>query len=106
MRVARSGQAFFVAFPRRIGDLLLPHDINLEQDYEIAVSVSLGDEDFKNFITDMVADRQFIEDYYDRCAEGEVWKCLLVRQQGKRDGILLIPKDRCHVKYAAYYPGV
>ena len=53
----------------------------------------------------MVADRQFIEDNCDLCSVGSVWKCLLVQQKGKKDGVLVVPTDRCYVKYAAYYTG-
>jgi hypothetical protein len=51
----------------------------------------------------MVADRQFIEDNGELCSIGSVWRCLLVQQKGKKDGVLVIPVDQCFVKYAAYY---
>lgn len=99
-----SGQAYFVHEPRRIEDLITPHDINVEQDYEIVAAVNLGAMDYQNFITDMCADRQFIEDHYMQCCgTGEPLKCLLVRQHGKRDGVLIVPADRCYIKCAAYY---
>lgn len=100
-----TGCAFFVDFPRTIEDLIVPHDINMEQEYEIVATAKLGAMDFENFVTDMVADRQFIEDNCDLCSVGEVWKCLLIQQNGKKDGVLVIPADRCYVKYAAYYTG-
>ncbi len=99
-----SGQAYFVNNPRRIEDLIIPHDVNAEQEYEIAATVNLGAMDYQNFITDMRADRQFIEDYYKHCCgAGDKLKCLLVRRHGKRDGVLIVPKDRCYIKCAAYY---
>ena len=52
------------------------------------------------FITDMLADRQFLEDYSDLCNEGEIWRCIHVKQRGQSGGILVVP-DGCYVKYAA-----
>lgn len=104
--MAKSGRAYFVDFPRRMEDLVIPHDINEEQDYEIVARVSLGAIDYQNFITDMAADRRFIEDHHTQCEMGSVWKCLLVQQQGKNDGVLVVPADRCYIKYAAYYTGL
>ena len=77
----RTGRAFFVDFPRIMEDLKALHDINAEQDFEIVATVKLGAIDFENFVTDMVADRQFIEDNCDLCSVGGVWKCLLVQQK-------------------------
>ena len=39
----------------------------------------------------MDADRQFIEDHADLCADGAVKKCLLVKQKGKGAEILVVP---------------
>ena len=58
--------------------------------------------DYKNFVTDLLADRQFLSDHGSRCRRGEVWSCLLVRPRGKEDGILVMPKDGCFVGWAAY----
>ena len=103
--MCKTGKAYFVDLPRVLDDLIVPHDILAEQDYEIVATVKLGKMDYENFVTDMIADRQFIEDTFELCSEGEVWKCLLVQQKGEKDGVLLIPTDRCYVKYAAYYSG-
>ena len=103
--VNKTGRAFFVAFPRIMEDLKVLHDIKKEQEYEIMATVKLGATDYENFITDMGADRQFIEDHCDVCSVGRIWKCLLVQQKGKKDGVLVIPIDQCFVKYAAYYAG-
>ena len=98
----KTGTANFVSFPRVASDLQRPHLAASEQAYEIVKSVSLGKMDYDNFFSDMVADRQFIEDYADLCCVGSVWKCLFVHQRGKADGILIVPTDDCYVKYAAY----
>ena len=58
--------------------------------------------DYENFITDMLADRQFIEDSADLCEKGEVWRCLLVQKRGCQDGVLVLPEEGCFVGYAAY----
>ena len=98
----RTGKAYFVSFPRILLDLQKPHLITSEQPYKIVKTVSLGKMDYDNFCSDMVADRQFIEDYADLCCVGPVWKCLFVHQRGKTDGVLIVPTDGCYVKYAAY----
>ena len=50
-----------------------------------------------------VAFPRIIEDNGELCSIGSVWRCLLVQQKGKKDGVLVIPVDQCFVKYAAYY---
>ena len=98
----KSGSACFIRHPRTIGDLMQPHLHKHEREYQIVKTIELGKMDYENFITDMLADRQFIEDYADLCCVGSVWKCLFVHQRGKADGILIVPTDDCYVKYAAY----
>ena len=56
----RTGFAYFVESPRIIEDLLAPHPIEQETQYEIVKTVKLAKIDYENFITDMIADRQFI----------------------------------------------
>ena len=67
------------------------------------MQVKLAKIDYENFITDMLADRQFIEDHAALCAKGEVWRCILVQQRGHADGVLVMPEDGCFVGWAAYY---
>lgn len=100
----RTGYAYFVDFPRVLSDLQKPHLMKSEHAYEIVKTVAFGKMDYDNFCTDMLVDRQFIEDYYDLCGTGSVWKCLFVHQRGKTDGILIVPTDDCYVKYATYLP--
>ena len=92
--------AYFVYEPRTSADLLQPHDIRLERPFQIAATVTLSAMDYENFITDLLADRSFLEKHAGECSEGEVWQCILVRQRNQKDGILVIP-DGCYVKYAA-----
>ena len=100
-----TGYAYFVERPRRIDDLMVPHPIEKERPYRIVTEVQLPSIDYENFITDMLADRQFIEDYGCRCNKGEVWDCLFVRRRGQRDGVLVMPESGCFVGWAANYFG-
>lgn len=98
-------RAYFVRYPRRIDDLRKPHLADREQPYKIVKTVTLSAIDFENFITDMAADRQFIEDNAALCTNGEPMKCLLVKQRGKPGGVLVIPDTpqyKAYVKLAAY----
>lgn len=102
----QTGYAYFVMSPRIVEDLFVPHPIELEQAFEVVKVIKLGAIDYENFVTDLVADRQFIEDYADLCAKGEVWKCLLVQKRGRKDGVLVMPDAGCYVRFAAYWGGV
>ena len=97
------GYAYFVERPRRIEDLMVPHLIELERPYRIVTEIQLPVIDYENFITDMLADRQFIEDHGRRCKKSEVWACLLVRRRGQPNGVLVMPEDGCFVGWAAYF---
>ena len=57
--------------------------------------------DYKNFITDMLADRQFIEDASPLCAEGPVFRCIQVQTPFCRDSVLVVPERGRFVKWAA-----
>ena len=98
--MGKENRADFVYSPRTAEELLRPHDLNSEKPFQIVHTVSLSAMSYENFITDMLADRQFLEDYADLCSEGEIWRCILVKQRGQSDGVLVVP-DGCYVKYAA-----
>ena len=57
-----SGYAYFVEYPRIIDDLMLPHPIEQERPYRVVKSIKLAKIDYQNFVTDMIADRQFVVD--------------------------------------------
>ena len=99
----KNSYAYFVESPRTINDLMQPHPIEQEQVYEIVKTIKLSKIDYENFITDMVADRQFIEDNANLCSKDEAWRCILVQQGGRTDGVLVMPEDVCFVGWAAYY---
>ena len=96
------GYAYCVERPRRIDDLMVPHLVEKERPYRIVTSVQLTAIDYENFITDMLADRQFIEDHAALCSKGTVWRCILVQPRGHTDGVLVMPEDGCYVGWAAY----
>ena len=98
-----TGSAYFVERPRRLEDLMVPYLVEKERLYQIVSEIQLPAIDYENFVTDMLADRQFIEDHGRRCKQGEVWSCLLVRRKGKADGVLVMPEDGDFVGWAAYY---
>ena len=100
----KQGKAYFVYRPRTIEDLKKPHLIEKEQPYVVTAEVVLEPIDYNNFITDMLADRQFIEDYDGARSEGQPLQCLLVRCMDARDGILVSPDpvERHFVRLAAY----
>ena len=98
-----SGKAYFVSDPRRIEDLTVLHLVEKERPFAVVKTVKLAKIDYENFITDMLADRQFIEDHASLCAKGEVWRCILVQQSGRSDGVLVMPEGGCFVGWAAYY---
>ena len=95
--------AYFVKAPRRIKDLRALHSVEEERAYKVVKQVKLAMIDYENFITDMVADRQFIEDSAALCSKDETWLCILVQQRGRTDGVLVMPEDGCFVGWAAYY---
>ena len=99
----KAGMAYFVKAPHRIEDLRTPHPVEEERAYKVVKQVKLAKIDYENFITDMVADRQFIEDNVALCSKDETWRCILVQQIGRMDGVLVMPKDVCFVGWAAYY---
>ena len=101
----RTDFAYFVEGPRIIEDLKVPHPIEHETQYEIVKTVKLAKIDYENYITDMIADLQFIEENAALCAQGDAWRCLLVQQRGRTDGVLVVPVDGCYVGWAAYYRG-
>ena len=97
-----TGFAYFAERPRRLEDLFVPHLLDMERPYEVVRVVNLAKIDYENFITDMLADRTFIEDSSELYSREEIWKCLLVQQRGRMDGVLVMPKAGRCVGWAAY----
>jgi hypothetical protein len=98
------GTAYFIKTPSRIEDLRRPHLSEEENTYEIAAEVAISQIDYGNFITDLRVERQFLEDKADLCGvdKDDVWHCLLIRQCGGGDGVLVMPDKNGYVIWAAY----
>ena len=101
----QKGSAYFVEKPRRLDDLVLPYAVTQKQRFEIVRTVVLSGIDYENFITDMRADRQFIENNASSCSMGETWKCLFIRRCSLKNGVLVMPTGACFVGWAALWDG-
>lgn len=89
-----TGYAYFVERPRTIDDLRQPHPIETERKFEVVKEIALAGMDYTNFITDMVADRQFLEDNAKLCSkDAEIIQCLLIKHKRKGEGILVVPNE-------------
>ena len=99
------GYAYFLENPRILEDLIVPHPVEMERQYKVVKTIRLTKIDYENFITDMIADRQFIEENAALCSKGTVWNCIFVQQRGREDGVLVLPIDQSFVGWAAYLPG-
>lgn len=98
----RSGYAFFMRTPRTIRDLRRPHLPQAERYYEVVHIVQLNALDYENFSEDLLADRQFIEDFGGLCSEADCFRCLLVKKRHKNEGLLVVPELESYVKWAAF----
>ena len=100
----QQGYAYFVDKPRTIDDLMQPHRVKVERPFHIVKTIQLSGIDYTNFITDMLVDRRYIEENYRLCSSsGSVIQCLLIKQRGKKGGILVVP-IQSWVASAALYP--
>lgn len=98
--MSERGFAYFVERPRRIEELMKPHPAEREQEYEVVKTIRLAKLDYENFITDMVADRPFLEDNAALCSKGELIRCLKITCRGNGSGVLVVP-DEAWVEAAA-----
>ena len=101
------GRAYFARRPRTLEDLRRPYSIEQARPFHISREITLAPIDYENFITDLRADRRFLEDNAGLCEAGAVMRCLLVRQEGRAEGILVVtdPEDECFVEWGAYMDG-
>jgi len=99
--------AFFIANPSLFEDLMRPHLAGRRKPYVVEKMIELARIDYENFITDLTVDRWFIEKYAGLCKvdKAGVWHCILVRQRGRTDGVLVMPEGRDYPKWAAYISG-
>lgn len=97
--------ACFVKHPRNAAEVRQPHDPCAETPYEIVKTITLSPIDYENFITDLLADRQFLQDNAHLCSEGDLMRCLFVHRRGRADGLLVVPNtphDPSHLKFVSY----
>lgn len=97
-------KAFFVFRPRRAEDLTVRNPEGKWMEYRIVKTITLNRVDYENFITDLLADRQFIKDAAVLCKN--LGDCLLVTTRTHQPGLLIIPWKGCFVRYAALRPMV
>ena len=93
--------AYFVEYPRREHELHRLHLLSQEKPYVIVRRRVLAEIDYENFTSDMLADRQFLEDAAPYCSGGDPFKCLFVHRLREKCGILVVP-DGPYVRWAAY----
>lgn len=96
--------AFFVEHPRKIDELIKPHDIRDEKQFEVVKLIVLSHMDYENFVTDMLVQRDYLEKNAALCrGGGEEVRCLLVTVSGCETGVLVVPDSRGFVVKAGYW---
>ena len=100
----REPTAYFVRLPRRLEDLRKPHFVSDEKPYTVNKTVALAAIDYENFVTDLRADRRFIEENAGLCRIGGsgVWHCILAKQRNRTDGVLVMSGGEDFPLWAAY----
>ena len=97
-------KAYFVFRPRIVADLSLKNPGGKWLEYRIVKTVCLNRIDYENFAADLLADRQFIEDHFVLCVEPR--DCLLITGKRQDPEFLVMPWQKCFVRYAALRPAV
>ena len=97
-------RAFFVFRPRTVSDLGIGNADGNWREYRIVKTVCLSRIDYENFATDLLTDRQFIEDNAKLCAVPS--DCLLITGKQQQKELLVIPWHGCFVRYAALRPSI
>lgn len=98
------GYAFFVKNPRRAEDLIRPHSVEQEKEYKVVKTIRLSTIDYENFITDMLADRKFLEENSALCRhDGTVARCLKICRRGLNESILVVPYRAWVIEAAIKY---
>ena len=97
-----NGRAWFVRRPRDLEALRALHPLDGERPFRVAAELFLEEMEFRNFLTDLYADRDFLERYASLCSGDEPMTCLLVRCEGDRNGILAVPGKDGFIEWAAW----
>ena len=92
-------KAWFVFRPRTVAELTMKNPAGKWLEYRIVKTICVTGIDYENFATDLLADRQFIEDHFTLCTESG--DCLLVTGKRREPELLVIPWHKCFVRYAA-----
>ena len=98
------GEAAFIYRPRTLIELEESANMQHKKEYKIVKVIELSSIDYTNFITDMLADRLFIEENEEICSYEHPWKCLLVKDKTSHGGVLVMPHNNSFVGWAAIYP--
>ena len=102
--MSNTGFAVFSERPRRVEELTHPRSPEAKREYEVVKTIRLAKIDYENFIADMAADRQFLEDNAALCSgSGPVIRCLRVTCRGADGSVLVVP-DKAWVDIAAPDP--
>ena len=91
--------ARFISRPRRLEDLR-DFGIGMLRPYQIISTVCLGGMDYENFVTDLLADRAFLDNVPSCGEDGPLVRCLCVTCRG-RVSVLVLPDGTGHVALAA-----
>lgn len=96
--------AFFVEHPHKIDELMKPHDVKDEKQFEVVKQIVLSHMDYENFVTDMLVQRDYLEENAALCVDGgEYVRCLLITGSGYETGVLVIPDHWGFVAKAGYW---
>lgn len=101
--MATDNRALFVRRPRVLSDLIIPHRVDNRSAYEIKKRINLRPIDYENLITDMLVERNYIEESSELCtSSSDVLDCLLISQIDSNEGILIVPEENGYVRFAAF----
>lgn len=95
----KTGSAIFTEQPRRIEDLKSEDRLRAVRKYSVVKIVDLSLIDFENFITDMMVERDYLEEFAPLCDTPE--KCILIKSSAAEESILVVPTSDGYVKMAA-----
>ncbi len=91
--------AYFIRRPRRIEELRA-EESGRRRPYRIVKTVCLVGMDYENFVTDLLADRAFLEGIPGCGEDGPLVRCLCVTSRGQ-DSVLVLPDGTGYVALAA-----
>ncbi len=103
-KISELNTAYFVKDPFRLEDLTRPHFMHQRKAFAVEATVELSPLEYKNFVTDLCADRPFIEKHMDisRVDYEGVWHCILVKRKSQPGGVLVMSEGHDYPKWAAY----